>query len=100
MAASELADIVIRGSTPSRIRRLATTFNEYFSFGGRHMDVLLKDLWPEIRSVATMLDVPVPSVDRVQEAAKSEMLKLTLEQATEQVTAGAAQSGPGDSESP
>jgi len=99
MAASDLADIVIRGTTQSRIKRLATTFNEYFSFGGRHMDVLLKDLWPETRSVAAMLDVPVPSVDQVQEAAKSEMLKLTLEQATQRVAAGAAQGGPCGGES-
>jgi HD-like signal output (HDOD) protein len=78
MAASDLAEIIISGATKERIHRLATAFRDYFSFTAAHIDLILKDLGPEVQQVGAMLDVPLPPIDQLHAEAKSEMLKLAL----------------------
>jgi HD-like signal output (HDOD) protein len=84
MAASELADILIHGSSPGRIRRLAAAFGEYFSLGPRHIEVLLRGMAPEIRDIGQMLDVSVPPIEDLQEEAKAEMLKVVMAKIAEE----------------
>lgn len=83
MAASELTDILIHGSTPMRIQHLAAAFGEYFSFGPKHIEVLLRGMAPEISATGQMLDVNVPPVDDLQEEAKAEMLKVAMAEVAE-----------------
>lgn len=78
LAAGELADILIHGAAPVRIQRLAAAFSEYFSFGPRHIEVLLRGMAPEICAIGQMLDVSVPPIDDLQEEAKTEMLKVAM----------------------
>ena len=87
-SASDLADVVIHGAAPERTRRLAAAFREYFLFGAEHIDVLLRDLGPEIRQVADMLSVPPPPADQLHAEAKGEMLKLALSEAAPNATLG------------
>lgn len=77
-AASELADLVIRGSSLDRIDSLAKTFRTRFSFSAEHVELLLKDLEPEIASIGQLLNVPLPPVEVLQAKAKAEALRMAM----------------------
>lgn len=78
MAASDLTDIVLFGATSQKVQRLAALFQECFSFTSQHIDLMMKDLGPEIRQVGAMLDLPCPPPEELHADAKREMLKLAM----------------------
>jgi hypothetical protein len=78
MASSDLADIILRGPTPERLTRLAAAFRTYFSYEARHIEVLLKDLGPEVEQVGRMLEMELPPAEKMYDAAKRQMLQLAL----------------------
>lgn len=90
LAASDVADIIMRGASQQRVNRLAAAFRGYFSFSGEHVGLLTRDLGPEIRRAAGMLDVPLPPAEEIHEQAKSEMLKLAISEMTGPASADAA----------
>jgi HD-like signal output (HDOD) protein len=84
--ASELADVIIRGTTQNRITHLAAAFKSYFSFGPKHVEKLLRDLTPEVQSVGEMFDVPLPPADQMHDVAKEQMLSLALTKAGDEMS--------------
>jgi len=83
MAASELTDIIVRGSTPQRVKRVATVFRDLFSFSAEHVGTVLQDIETEIQSVGKLLEVPLPPIDVIQAKAKAEMLQVALKKEVE-----------------
>ena len=79
MAASDLTDIIIRGSTPRRVQRVAGLFREMFSFSAEHVGLVLQDVEAEIQSIGKLLEVPLPPIELVHARAKAEMLQLALQ---------------------
>ena len=78
LAASDLAEIIIHGASAERIARLATAFRVYFSFEAQHIELLLKDLSPEVERVGQMLEVALPPAEQMHDEAKKLMLQLAL----------------------
>jgi len=77
-AAGRLADIIVRGATKQRVRRLASLFRKDLSFNPGHVHLLLHELGPEVQQAGHLLSVPLPPVDRIQTQAKVEMLRLAM----------------------
>jgi len=92
MASSDLADIILRGPSPERLTRLAAAFRTYFSYEARHIEVLLKDLGPEVEQVGHMLEVELPPAEKLYEAAKRQILQLALSKEMDRSDATPAQS--------
>jgi len=89
MAASDLTDIIIRGSTPRRVQRVAGLFREMFSFSAEHVGLVLQDIEPEIENVSKLLDVPLPPIELVHAKAKAEMLQLAMQAEADECAAAA-----------
>ena len=90
LTASDVADTILRGVDRDRVKRMAATFRDCFSFGGDQIDLLLRGLGREVRTVGAMLDVRLPPVDQMQEEAKGEMLKLALNESDRDLVAETA----------
>jgi len=88
--AADLADIITLGVSERRISRLAANLRQHFAFTAQHIDLLLKDLGPEIERVGALLNVPLPQADQIHAQAKAEILKLAMQEDL----AGAGQGGP------
>jgi len=91
-AAGKLADIVIRGSTEHRVKALTDMFERHFSFKASHVEVVLKNVGPEVHSVAEMLGLALPPVDQIEAEAKAELLRVALTATREDATAEAGSS--------
>lgn len=94
MAASDLAEIIIRGASPERISRLAATFRTYFSYEAKHIELLLKDLGPEVEHIGQMLEVHLPPAEQMHDEAKRQMLQLALSKEMEVPSAPLASGEP------
>ncbi|MBN2583046.1 MAG: HDOD domain-containing protein [Planctomycetes bacterium] len=82
MAASLMADILIRGAIEQRVATLADLFRKYFLFKPSHVNTIVTSVQPEVLSVAKMLEIDVPPLDGLEAQAKAEMLRVAMNAAT------------------
>ena len=91
MAASLIADMLIRGPIEQRVAALADLFRRYFTLQPAHVNVILGSLRPELQDIASMLDLRLPPLDELENQAKTEMLRVAMGAA--RPPAGAAVAG-------
>ena len=96
MAASELTDLVMYGSTPERINKLASMFRRFFAFSTEHVDLLLNDLEPEIVDIGRLLDLQLPPLQFIQAEAKKEVLRLAVARPDKADTPAAQEEAPAE----
>ena len=77
-AASELTSVMLYGPAPKRMRRLAEVFKHYFVFGPDRLRALIDAVSPEMLQFAQLLELRVPNNDRLERAARAEMLAVAM----------------------